>query len=410
MTGRSQVLDPELHRPLPAPSWLSPTDLVREGLSGVRGRPLRTLLSALGIAVGIAAMVAVVGIGDASRAGLIASIRQLGTNLLTVQPGQTVFGQNAELPDTAVAMVGRISQVERVSAVGLLSGVTIRRTDRIPIADTEGIGVDATRLDLLPTLDGSLAAGIGLNPANQQFPVVVLGAVAARRLGIDRIGTPVYVAGRWLTVIGILRPMPLAPEIERAALVGWPYAQSSLGFDGHPTTIYERSADDAVPRVAALLPLTVDPQHPEQIRVSRPSDALTAELAARTTFSGLLLGLGLVALLVGGIGVANTMVISVLERRQEIGLRRALGSSRAQVRLQFLTEASAIALLGGMAGAAAGALVSLAYADSRHWPLVLPEQALAGAVAASVLVGVIAGAYPARRAARLTPTEALATG
>ncbi|MFF0446866.1 ABC transporter permease [Streptomyces sp. NPDC004609] len=397
--------------PLPVPARLSTVDLARVGLGGLRGRPLRAALSALGIAIGIAALVSVLGISTVSRAGLLKQVEALGTNLLTAAPGQSLRGDDAKLPKDAVGMVRQIPGVESVSAVGTVPDATVRRTDRIPVAETGGIGVQAARLDLLRTIGGSgdpMASGVFLNAATARYPSVVLGSVAARRLGFDRPGEQVYTAGRWVTVIGILKPLPLAPEIDRAALLGWEYA-AQLGFDGHPTRIYERSKDSAVERVWQVLAATVSPEHPQEVRVSRPSDALTAQLAAKSVFNGLLLGLGGVALFVGGVGIANIMVISVLERRQEIGLRRALGATRRQIRTQFLTEAVALSLLGGLLGLVIGMGITLGYAVHRGWPLVLPAEAVKGGVGAAALIGAVAGLYPARRAARLPPTEALAS-
>jgi putative ABC transport system permease protein len=393
----------------PAPARLRSGDLAMAGLGGLRARPLRAALSALGIAIGIAAMVAVLGISTVSRAGLLAQIHQLGTNLLTAGPGQTLFGDDASLPDSAVSMVSRIDGVTSVSAIGTVKGATVRRNDRIDPQQTSGITVASGRLDLLRTLGGTVRSGAYLDAATARYPAIVLGAVAAERLGITSAGRQVYVAGRWFTVVGILNTLRLAPEIDRSALIGWDYATRNLGFDGHPTTLYERSTDATVSSVSSVLAATIDPEHPEQVQVSRPSDALTAQLAAKSAFNALFLGLGAVALLVGGVGVANIMVISVLERRQEIGLRRALGATRRQIRLQFLTESVTLSVVGGLAGVLIGLTTSLMYASYRGWPLVLPGQALTGGVLAAVLVGAVAGLYPARRAARLTPTQALAT-
>jgi putative ABC transport system permease protein len=406
--------------PLPAATRLPGRDLGAVGLTGLRGRPLRATLSALGIAIGIAAMVAVLGISAASRAGLLAQIRALGTNLLIVTPGQTMFGDDVYLPTTATAMISRIPGVTQVSAVGQISDASVRRTNKIDPDDGSGLGVQAAQLDLLAALGGQLQAGTWLNDANARYPSVVLGSVAAQRLGIDgtdlaeaaRSGHPrqVFLAGRWFTVIGILKTLPLTPDLDRSVLVGWPAARQLLGFNGHPTSIYERSSDDAVDSVRSVLAATVDPEHPDQVAVSNPSDALAAQLAAGSAFDSLFLGLGAVALLVGGVGIANIMVISVLERRQEIGLRRALGATRRHIRLQFLTESVLLSLFGGLAGVILGLSVTLGYAAYRDWPLVLPGPVLVGGVLIAVLVGAVAGLYPARRAARLAPTEALATG
>jgi putative ABC transport system permease protein len=397
---------------LPPLTRLPGRDLAGVGLAGLRGRPLRAALSALGIAIGIAAMVAVIGISSASRAGLLAQIRGLGTNLLTVTAGQSMFGDEAALPIGSSGMISRIPGVTSVAAVGS-TDADVRRSDAIDPAETGGILVQAAELSLAENLNATMQLGSWLNAATARYPAVVLGSVAAERLGVDRLegtGRQVYLAGRWFTVVGVLDSLPLAPEIDRSALVGWPVAKQLLGFDGHPTTIYERSTDEAVEAVRAVLADTASPENPEEVKVSRPSDALAAQLAARTAFDSLFLGLGAVALLVGGVGIANIMVISVLERRQEIGLRRALGATRRHIRLQFLTESVLLSLFGGLAGVLLGLGVTLSYARYRDWPLVLPVPALVGGVLTAVLVGAVAGLYPARRAARLSPTEALATG
>jgi putative ABC transport system permease protein len=394
---------------LPRTARLRTTDIIGVGLLGLRGRPLRAVLSGLGIAIGIAAMVAVLGIGAASQARLLNKIASLGTNLLTVTPGQNLFGQNTPLPDDATDMVKRIGPVLSATATGTVKGATVRRTDKIDPRESQGIEVDAARLDLLDTLGGSPAAGTWLNTATAQYPTVVLGSRTARLLG-TRPGQQVFISGQWFTVIGVLEPLDLAPEIDTSALVGWEVATGRLGFDGHPTRLYTRSVDESVDAVRNVLARTANPQDPTAVNVSRPSDALTAQLAAKNTFSSLLIGLGAVSLLVGGVGVANTMIISVLERRQEIGLRRALGARRRQILLQFLTEAIALSALGGLAGAAIGMAVVTSYATYQGWPLVVPTIAIAGGVTASVAIGAVAGLYPAMRAGQLPPTEALTTG
>ncbi|WP_329094396.1 ABC transporter permease [Actinomadura citrea] len=392
------------------PTRLWPGDVLRVGAVGLRTRPMRAFLSALGIAIGIAAMVAVVGVSSSSRADLDRALAALGTNLLTVSPGSTLTGEKAQLPLESEAMVARIAPVREVSATGLLDGAKVYRTGKIPETETNGISAYATRTDLRAATGARLRGGVWLNAATGGFPATVLGSTAARRLGIGHAAPDVQVliGGRWFTVIGILEPAELAPELDSAALVGWAAAQSRLGFDGHPTTIYTRSAEASVEDVRDVLAATAAPQAPNEVEVSRPSDALAAKKAAGEAFTGLLLGLGAVALLVGGVGVANTMVISVLERRSEIGLRRSLGATRGQIRTQFLAESLLLSALGGVAGAAVGALVTAGYAVSQGWPVVIPAWAVLGGVAATLLIGAVAGLYPAIRASRLSPTEALA--
>jgi putative ABC transport system permease protein len=393
----------------PARMW--PRDVVKVGAVGLRTRPLRAFLSALGIAIGIAAMVSVVGISSSSRAELDSTLDALGTNLLTVSPGNTLTGGQAELPLTSEAMVGRIGPVESLSAVGRVEDVSVYRTDKIPVIETNGLATYAARTDLLDTIGAQVRSGKWLDAATSSYPAAVLGASAAERLGISHAGpdTQVLVGRKWFTVLGILEPAPLAPELDSAVLVGWPAADSTLGFDGHPTTIYTRSQDSQVAAVQSVLGATANPEAPNEVEVSRPSDALAAKQAAGEAFTGLLLGLGAVALLVGGVGVANIMVISVLERRAEIGLRRSLGATRGQVRTQFLTESLLLSALGGAGGAVLGSGVTAAYAMYQGWLTVIPPWALIGGVCATLVIGGLAGLYPAIRASRLSPTEALAT-
>ncbi len=390
---------------------LSLRDVLRVGGHGLRARPLRVVLSALGIAIGIAAMVAVVGISTSSRAKLDRLLDALGTNLLTVGPGSKIFGGEAKLPPDAVTMVGRIGSVRSVSAIGSVTDAKVYRSDKIPTTQSGGIGTYAARTNLPGTVGATIASGTWLNDATAQYPAVVLGARAADHLGIGQAGPArqIWLGGRWFTVIGILDPVPLAPEVDMGALIGWPAAQHYLDFDGRPTTIYTRADPERVEMVRGLLARTANPAQPNEVNVSRPSDALAAQAAAKVTFTGLLLGLGAVALLVGGIGVANTMVIAVLERRAEIGLRRSLGATRGQIRIQFLAESVLLSLLGGVTGVLLGSAVTAMYASLQGWPTVVPFWVMGGAVTAAVLIGALAGLYPAIRAARLAPTEALAT-
>jgi putative ABC transport system permease protein len=369
------------------------------------------VLSALGIAVGIAAMVAVVGISASSREQVNEQLRALGTNLLTITPGQQLTGGEAELPEESVDMVARIGPVTDVSAVGAIPDTPVYRNQHIPKEQTNGLAVNAALPDLLDTVSGTVASGRWLDSGLSQYPTVVLGSHAAKLLGITETDGSINVrlGGEWFTVVGILNPAPLAPELDTSVLIGWPIAKELLGFDGSPTVIYERSDESAVNDVRAVLPATVNPSAPQEVSVSRPSDALAAQAAANETLTALLLALGGVALLVGGIGVANTMVIAVLERRSEIGLRRALGATRAHIRRQFLGESVLLAGLGGIGGAVLGGIATAAFATTREWPFALPPWVLAGAAGATVIVGAIAGAYPAARAARMSPTAALST-
>jgi putative ABC transport system permease protein len=385
---------------------LRPADVVRLGGTGLRTRPLRVFLSALGIAIGVAAMIAVVGISGSGQAEVDQRLDALGTNLLRVAPGESLTGEDAELPVEAVSMIRRVPPVEEVAATGAVDA-GVYRNERIAVGHTGSLEVLAAGTGLLPAVGGEVRRGRWLDPATEDYPAVVLGATAARRLDVYTPGVRVWIGGRWFSLVGVLDPVPLAPELDSAALVGWPAARTYLGFDGHPSTVYVRAADRQVAAVRTVLAATAYPEKPGEVRVSRPSDALAAREATESTLTGLLLGLGGVALLVGGVGVGNTMVISVLERRPEIGLRRALGATGGQIRTQFVTESLLLSLVGGLGGTVLGTLITSGYAVSRGWPTVVPVWASAAGVASTLVIGVIAGLYPAVRASRLAPTVAL---
>ncbi|MFB4292829.1 ABC transporter permease [Nonomuraea sp. ATR24] len=389
---------------------MRPRDVMRVGAVGLRTRPLRAFLSALGIAIGIAAMIGVVGISSSSGAELDRQLSALGTNLLTVSSGQTIMGEQAKMPVDAEAMIERIGPVQAVSAMGEIPEAKVYRSEQIPAAQTGGLAAYAARLDLPQVLGATLRSGTWLNAATHTYPAVVLGATAAQRLGITAAGpdAQVVIGGERFTVVGILHPVALAADLDTGALVGWPAAERILDYDGHPTTLYTRVDENRMEAVRSVLAGTANPEASNEIDISRPSDALAAKQATEQAFTGLLLGVGAVALIVGGVGVANTMVISVLERRSEIGLRRSLGATRGQIRTQFLAESLLLSAMGGVGGVCIGAVVTVGYATYEGWPSVIPAEATAGGLAATLVIGAVAGLYPAIRASRLSPTEALA--
>lgn len=390
------------------PSRLHAGDLGRTALVGLRTRKLRAALSALGIMIGIAAMVGVLGLSESSKSDLLAQLDRLGTNLLTVQAGTGIGAGSGELPATAAEMVRRITPVETTSIVSTVDA-NVYRNDLVPSNRTGGITVQAVDVDLLDTLGGSVASGRFLDDTANQYPAVVLGSVAAERLGVAAPGVEVWLGDRWFSVVGVLDQFDLSPDLDRAAMVGIGAAETYLDHETVPTSLYVRTNPAFVEDVMGVLAATANPENPEEVEVSRPSDALEAREAADDAFTALFLGLGAVALLVGGVGIANVMVISVLERRSEIGLRRALGATKRHIAFQFLGEALLLAVVGGVGGVALGAGVTAVYANVRGWATLVPTVAVIGGVVAAVVIGAIAGLYPAVRASRMSPTEALRT-
>ncbi|MCZ0857799.1 ABC transporter permease [Actinomyces israelii] len=390
----------------PKRSHLRPADILRLAGTGLRARPMRAFLSALGIAIGIAAMIAVVGVSTSSRAQLTAQLESLGTNMLTLTPGSDLTGTEVKFPTDAVGRVNKIDGVQQSSSTSLVKA-SVYRNSLSDKAATGGISALVAEPGLLDVVAGEVDKGAWLNPATSSYPSTVLGASAARRLGVVEPGTQVWLGGTSFTVVGILKPSVLAPELDNAALIGAPVAERLFGYAGNPTTIYERSADKAVERVRELLGPTISPQAPGAVKISRPSDALAAKNAADQAFTSLLTGVGSIALIVGGIGVANTMIISVLERRREIGLRRALGAMRSHILIQFLAEALLLAGLGGALGCVIGVGVTAGVAAANGWPFSLPALIILAGLGVTVIIGAVAGLYPAVRAARTPPTAAL---
>jgi putative ABC transport system permease protein len=381
-------------------------ELLLTALQGLRSRRLRAALSALGIAIGIGAMVAVVGVSASAQANLLAQIDRLGTNLLTVSPGTTLTGGNEVLPPTSVAQILHMQHVQRAAAIYQLSE-NVYRSPYVPAEQTGGIGVDAAGDDLPQVMETSMAAGHFLDSVSSRFPEAVLGWQAASILQISQPGVLLYIGERWFTVVGIMHSATLDTTLDSEVFISLPVAEQLFQQVPNPSEIYVRANQNSVIGVSDLLAASTDPQDPGGVQVARPSDALEARAAAEGQFTTLLLGLGAVALLVGAIGIANIMFISVLERRGEIGLRRALGATRPHIAFQFLAESALLAALGAVAGLAFGAAATEIYAQAKNEPFVVPLYALIAAPAGGLAIGALTGLYPAAKASRLSPTEAL---
>jgi putative ABC transport system permease protein len=390
---------------------LSPADQLRTALIGPRSRPLRTALSALGIAVGIAALTAITGIAASNQAQLLADLDALGANMLVVQPGQGPDQVVVPLPDAAAAMIARVEDVERVGVLeSVPDGIGVYRNDLIPAGQGNGLSAYAAGPAFLPAIGGSLASGSWFDESTRRLPVAVLGSSAAARLGITEPGVRVWIGGQWYTVIGILDSAGLAKEVDTAAFLGDDWARDHVSEKDANTiaAIFVRVAPGRVADVHKVVAQAANPVSP-YVQVSDLSDFAGARDKADSSLSSLAVGLAAIALLVGGIGIANTMVVAVLERRGEIGLRRALGARPGQVASQFVGEAIVLAGIGGLVGALAGAIAVFVYAALGAQVAVVPIEVLVGGPLVALAVGVVAGLYPALSAARLSPTIALRT-
>ena len=393
------------------PSRIHLSDLVRTATVGIRSRKMRAGLSAIGIMIGIASIVGILGLSESSKSELLARLDRLGTNLLTVEPDGGFGRGDGNLPADAASMISRITPVEATSMVSFVEGVNVYKNDLIPGGKTGGISVQAVDSKLLNVLAGSLADGVWFDDAKSGFPTVVLGSVAAERLGVREVTgvQPLWLGEQWFIVIGVLTTFELAPDLDRAALVGHRAAETYLDHENLPTRVVVRVDPRKVDQVMTVLAATANPEFPEEVVVDRPSEALEAAEAAEDTLTTLFVGLGSIALIVGGVGIANVMVISVIERRGEIGLRRALGATRRHIASQFLGEALLLALMGGVGGVIVGITATAVYANVKGWALIVPPIAVIGGLGAALLIGGVAGLYPATRAARLSPTDALRT-
>jgi putative ABC transport system permease protein len=388
---------------------LPPHELLSVAFLGLRTRRLRALLSALGIAIGIGAMVAVVGVSTSSKANLLAEIDALGPNLLQVTPGQTFLGQNEVLPPTAVSAIDHMPHVDSSAAVYQVSNAIVLRSPFVPSEQTGGIGVDAAGDNLPQVVGTQMASGHFLNGISNRLPDVVLGAQAAATLEITHVGghVLVYLGNTWFNVIGVLKPVVLDSSLDSTVFISLPVAEKLFAVQPNASEIYVRANVNDVRSVANLLPSTTDPQNADGVSVNYAAAALEARARTEGQLNATLIGLGAVALLVGAIGIANIMVISVLERRGEIGLRRALGATRRHISLQFLSESALLAALGGVGGLLFGGIATWVYTQTKTQPFVIPTWVLIAAPVGGFLIGAIAGLYPAAKAARLSPTEAL---
>lgn len=395
--------------PKPSRSRLQFRDLLRTAWLGVSSRPQRTALASLGVALGIASLTALTGVAASNQAQLLAELDRMGANLAIVAPAHGPDNNLVPLPENAPAMVRR---VDGVADVGVFEtapeGVYVYRTDLVPDTETNGIQIAVARPDVFHAIEAELAAGRWFDDASRGLPVTVLGRTAADRLGITQAGDRVWIGGQWYGVIGILETAGLATAIDTAAILGDQWVRNTFQENaiGDISAMYVRAEPGRIGEIIDTLAAAASPGSPF-VTVNALTDLAAARTTADDSLSTLGIALAGIALLVGAVGIANTMVVTVLERRGEIGLRRSLGARPMHISIQFLTEAAALALIGGIAGLLLGVGAATASALVRDQPIVIPSETAIASPGVAVIVGAVAGLYPALRAARLSPTLAL---
>ena len=383
-------------------------DLFFVAVYGVKARKGRAALTSIGIGIGIAAIVAVSGIAASGSADLLSTLESLGTNLVKASPQAGFFGTQEELPEGVIGMVERIGPVEEVTST-TQTDLLVRRSNFISEFEGGGISTIVTSSELLNVIGGKLSEGRFITDGLSDLPVTVLGNVTAKRLGITNLSKPtkILIDDEWFGVIGIVEELKIHPDLDRSVFIGYGAAKKLFDINEEPTTIYLRANPTFIEDVVEVIAPSMNPENPDQVEVSRPSDALEAQQAVEASFTNLLLGLGSVALLVGGVAIANVMVMSVLERRMEIGVRRSIGATRREIRYQFLLESVVLSGIGGLVGVMLGSLITLAYTNYTNIVFSIPVWQILGAVVLALLIGAISGVYPAIKASKIQPAEAV---
>jgi len=383
-------------------------DLFFVAVYGVKARKGRAALTSIGIGIGIAAIVAVSGIAASGSADLLSTLESLGTNLVKASPQAGFFGTQEELPEGVIGMVERIGPVEEVTST-TQTDLLVRRSNFISEFEGGGISTIVTSSELLNVIGGNLSEGRFITDGLSDLPVTVLGNVTAKRLGITNLSKPtkILIDDEWFGVIGIVEELKIHPDLDRSVFIGYGAAKKLFDINEEPTTIYLRANPTFIEDVVEVIAPSMNPENPDQVEVSRPSDALEAQQAVEASFTNLLLGLGSVALLVGGVAIANVMVMSVLERRMEIGVRRSIGATRREIKYQFLLESIVLSGIGGLVGVMLGSLITLAYTNYTNIVFSIPVWQILGAVVLALLIGAISGVYPAIKASKTQPAEAV---
>jgi len=395
-------------------------DLFEEMVSGLLGRPARLVLTALGTVLGITALISTLGLAETAGQQIVSRFDELTETRVVVSPADTGFGGNEGTSSIPWNAESRLTRLNGVAAAGTKSDVDISGalSRSVPVVDPLGINehqisVIATSGGLLDAVRGSIRTGRFFDNGHndRRDPVVVLGPAAAQRLNIFRLDTQpaIFVGEQSFTVLGIIDDVAREPDLLNAIVMPDGTAREFFGLNA-PAEVHIDADIGATQLVAGQAPLALTPDDPESLRTQASQGYTAVRQDVEQDVNALFVILGAVSLLVGGLGIANVTLVSVLERTPEIGLRRALGAARRHIAAQFLLESTVTGLLGGIIGASLGVLVIVAVSAARDWTPVLDGYLPFAAVGLGALIGLIAGTYPALRAARIEPITALRSG
>ncbi len=403
------------------PSGFGLRDLGEETMAALVDRPSRTALTALGTVLGVAALVATLGLAKTAGNQIVTRFDELEATEVVVEPSRDSAGsrdrQTSSIPFDAA---DRLTRLNGVVAAGTKSDVAVEGMARsVPVNDPLGqtefdIPVISASPGLFEAARTTLDTGRYFDEGHSERgdAVAVLGPAAARRLNIDRVDhSPAIFLGDdyTLTVIGLLADTQREPTLLNAIIVPDGYAEAEMGLAAPGEVIIETELG-AAELIGSQAPVALAPNNPESLRSRVPPSPTRTRSGVQDDVNSLFLILGAVSLLVGAIGIANVTLVSVLERTGEIGLRRALGASRRHIATQFLAESAALGALAGVFGASLGVIIVVVVSATREWTPVLEPWLPMVAPILGAVIGLVAGVYPAWKAANLEPIAALRSG